>query len=190
MKASRALAARIRAPEIGLSVIELLIILAALAVVVLLGVPGGSKLIEHHYLKNASSHLVEGLNLARSEAAKRSSTVRMCPSSNGRFCRSDGNWGMGWLVFTDGNGDGTVQDIELIKSFEAPNEKVRIVARGAAQSSVAFTLTGLQPQKDAQTGEFDICLPESKANSSTILIDSEGWVQLVPDDHNRCQANG
>lgn len=175
-------------PHAGLTVIELLLILAALAVVILVSVPGASMLMEHYYLKNASGNLVSGLNLARSEAAKRSSIVRMCPSSNGRFCRSDGDWSYGWLVYTDGNADETVQDIELIQSFKAPGEKVRIVARGAVKQSASFTLSGLVADPEAPTGEFDVCLPGSSAASRTILIDSDGWVQLVPDDHNRCQA--
>ena len=72
---------------------------------------------------------VEG-RLAREEAIKRSSTVRVCPSANGRFCRSDGNWDQGWLVYTDGNADGAVQEIELIQAFPAPSEQIHIVAGG------------------------------------------------------------
>ena len=35
------------------------------------------------------------------------------------------------LVDTDGNADGTVQEIELIKAFPAPSEHIHIVAGGA-----------------------------------------------------------
>ncbi|MGD8359195.1 MAG: GspH/FimT family protein [Lysobacterales bacterium] len=188
MKSAPRPARRRAAPHGGLTVIELLLILAALAVVVLVSVPGASMLMEHYYLKSASGNLVSGLNLARSEAARRSSIVRMCPSSNGRFCRSDGDWAYGWLVYTDGNADGTVQDIELIQAFKAPGEKVRIVARGAVEHAASFTLSGLIADQEAPTGEFDVCLPGSDTGSRTIMIDSDGWVQLIPDDRNRCEA--
>jgi type IV fimbrial biogenesis protein FimT len=172
----------------GMTVVELLILVAALAVVVLIAVPGSSMLIENHRLKAASTALVEGLNLARGEALRRGSTVRVCPSSNGRFCRADGDWTQGWLVYTDGNGDGTVQEIEMIRAFEAPDERVRLVARGAAVNSVAFTVTGLMPDNGADDAGFVLCHAGSDADSRTIVIDAEGWVSLQSTPAGACAA--
>jgi type IV fimbrial biogenesis protein FimT len=163
----------------GMTVVELLIIVAALAVVILLAVPGSSMLVEHYRLKSASSNLVEGLNLARGEALRRGSTVRVCPSTNGRFCRSDGDWAQGWLVYSDGNGDGVVQDIELIQAFEGPNVNVRIMPQGAADASIAFTVAGLVPANGADSGEFVLCHAGSEREARTILVDAEGWVSLA-----------
>ena len=172
----------------GMTVVELLIIVAALAVVILIAVPGSSMLIENHRLKSASTALVEGLNLARGEALRRGSTVRVCPSNNGRFCRSDGDWTQGWLVYTDGNGDGTVQEIEMIRAFEAPNENLRVVARGAAASGVAFTVAGLTPSNGSNEAEIVLCHAGSNADSRTILIDAEGWVSLQSTPAGACSA--
>jgi type IV fimbrial biogenesis protein FimT len=171
-----------------MTVIELLIIVAALAVVIMLAVPGSSMLIEHYRLKAASADLVNGLNLARGEAIKRGSTVRVCPSSNGRFCRSDGDWAQGWLVYSDGNGDGAVQDIELIQSFGAPNVNVRVVARGATEQSAGFTVAGLVPVDESASGEFVLCHAGSDRDSRTILIDSEGWVSLTTTPAQACSS--
>jgi type IV fimbrial biogenesis protein FimT len=173
-------------PWLGMTVVELLIFVAALAVVILLAVPGSSMLVEHYRLKAASSNLVEGLNLARGEALKRGSTVRVCPSSNGRFCRSDGDWVQGWLVYTDGNGDGVVQDIELIRAFAGPNVNVRIISKGAAESSVSFTVAGLVPANGSDSGEFVLCHAGSERGARTILVDAEGWVSLASDSAAAC----
>ena len=172
----------------GMTVVELLIIVAALAVVVLIAVPGSSMLIENYRLKSASTALVEGLNLARGEALRRGSTVRVCPSSNGRFCRSDGDWAQGWLVYTDGNGDGTVQEIEMIRAFDGPNDKVRVVARGAAERGVSFTIAGMMPDNDSNEAEIVFCHAGSDADSRTILIDAEGWVSLQTTPSGACSA--
>ncbi|MGK2926224.1 MAG: GspH/FimT family pseudopilin [Lysobacterales bacterium] len=172
----------------GMTVVELLIIVAALAVVITLAVPGSSMLVEHYRLKAASAELVNGLNLARGEAIKRGSTVKVCPSSNGRFCRSDGDWAQGWLVYSDGNGDGTVQDIELIQSFEAPNVNVRVVARGATQQTAGFTVAGLVPVDGSASGEFVLCHAGSARDSRTIMIDSEGWVSLATTPAQACNT--
>lgn len=173
---------------LGMTVIELLIIVAALAVVIMLAVPGSSMLIEHYRLKAASGDLVNGLNLARGEAIKRGSTVRVCPSSNGRFCRSDGDWAQGWLVYSDGNGDGTVQDIELIRAFEAPNANVRVIASGATEWTAGFTVAGLVPVDGSDSGEFILCHAGSDRNSRTILIESEGWVSLATSPAQACST--
>lgn len=172
----------------GMTVVELLIIVAALAVVILIAVPGSSMLIENYRLKSASTALVEGLNLARGEALRRGSAVRVCPSSNGRFCRSDGDWTQGWLVYTDGNGDGTVQEIEMIRAFEGPNQNVRVVARGAAENGVSFTIAGMLPDNDSNEAEIVLCHAGSGADSRTILIDAEGWVSLQTTPSGACSA--
>ena len=162
----------------GLTVVELLIVLAALAIVVMISVPGSTVVLEHFRLKAASADLVDSISLAKEEAMLRNSTVKVCPSSNGRFCRSDGNWDHGWLVYSDGNGDGTVQEIELIDAFNAPSQKVHIIAVGAVEDLAAFTLTGLVPANEAQTGEFHVCHEGLNSRSRVVAIDADGWVQV------------
>jgi len=162
----------------GLTVVELLIILAAIAIVVMISVPGSSVVLEHYRLKAASANLVDSLTLAKQEAMMRNSTVKVCPSSNGRFCRTDGNWNHGWLVYSDGNGDGTVQEIEFVEAFDAPSQKVRIVPVGAVENIASFTLTGLNPANDAEEGEFHVCHEGLGSRSKVVTIDAEGWVQV------------
>ena len=162
----------------GLTVVELLIILAAIAVVAMISVPGSAVVLEHYRLKAASADLATSLNLAKAEAAMRNSTVKVCPSSNGRFCRNDGDWNHGWLVFSDGNGDGTVQEIELIDAFDAPSQKVRVVAVGAVQQEAGFSVAGLMPANSADQGEFHVCHEGLNARSKVVRIDAEGWVDV------------
>ena len=164
----------------GMTVVELLIILTAIAIVVLISVPGSTMVLEHYRLKSTSADLVSSLGMAKVEAEKRNATVRVCPSSNGRFCRTDGNWNHGWLVYSAGNGDGTVQEIEFIQAFKAPNQNISILASGAVETIASFTRAGLNPDHDAQAGEFHICHRGSNARSKVISIDPEGWVVASP----------
>jgi len=171
----------------GMTAIELLIGLAVAAVVLLVAIPGTSLLIERHQLKSASTDLVNSLYLARSEAQIRASTVRVCPSDDGRSCRSDGDWTHGWLVFSDGNGDGVAQDIELLEAFESPGESIRITASGAAQNSAAFTATGLVREHDAASGRLVLCPVAHSAPSRVIAIDADGWVSMEPGNTHACE---
>ena len=49
-------------------------------------------------LTGLANTLVADLQLARSEAIKRNSTVRLCQSSDGATCANNANWGLGWLM--------------------------------------------------------------------------------------------
>ena len=178
-----------RSGILGLTVLEMLIILAAIAVMVLIAVPGSDVLLEKYRLKTAHSKLLSGLELAKAEAQIRGSTVIMCPSSNGHSCRLDNNWNHGWLIFTDGNGNGTAQDIELIQAFGAPSHKIRIVARGAVEEAAAFTVTGLVEQNGTQAGMFRICLQDSDAAPVVVNVDDDGWAQYVPVHEEVCERS-
>lgn len=164
----------------GMTLVELLIILAAIAVVAVISVPGSTMVLEHYRLKSTSSDLLGGLNLAREEAIKRHATVRVCPSTNGRFCRSDGDWDQGWLVFSDGNADGVVQEIELLQAFGPPSEQIHIVANGAVAKTASFNLAGLVNEDLYPSGEFHVCHSGAESRGRTIQVDSDGWVQAFP----------
>lgn len=171
-----------------MTAIELLIGLAVLAVVALLAVPGSSMLIDSYRLKTTSSQLVDGLYLARNEAQNRGSTVKVCPSEDGKSCRTDGDWSHGWLIYSDGNADGVVQDIEFLGAFEAPAGHLRIFASGAARKAVAFTSAGLVRDNGSASGEFILCPENPNTDSRVIAVDSEGWVSMDSTDSRQCDA--
>lgn len=175
--------------QTAMTAIELLIAVVAVGLLLLITVPGSSMLIERHRLNAASNDLARSLSLARSEANLRGSTVRLCPSVDGRVCRSDGDWSHGWLVYSDGNADGVVQDIELIESFDGPAEEVRIIGLGPVQKGAAFTLSGLMGnagERSAEGGEFLVCYVGSPEAARAVVIDAEGWVNVIPGGNANC----
>ena len=172
----------------GLTVLELIIILAAIAIVVLISVPGSSMLMGTYNMSKASGNLMESLQTARYEAMRRHSVVRVCPSANGRFCRRDGDWSQGWLIFTDGNGDGVVQDIELLDAYDAPPETILIVTEGAVQNMASFDVSGLADDPDSQGGVYHLCDLGGKTSSRLVNINSDGWIEMIPGESKGCQS--
>mgnify|MGYP003573137783 FL=1 len=172
----------------GMTAIEVLIGIAVLTILALLAIPASSILIERHHLKSASSNLVDGIYLAKREAEMRASTVRVCPSDNGKSCRVDGDWSQGWLVFSDGNADGMVQDIEVIEAYDAPGGHLRIVASGAAQTAAAFNSAGLVRDNGSASGEFVLCPGDSRSGSRVIFIQSDGWVTMDSSNDRACET--
>jgi len=172
----------------AMTVVELLIALAVLGIVILVAVPGSSFVVEQYHLRSVSSSLVDGLYMAKDEALKRASTVRVCPSDNGRICRTDGDWNHGWLVYSDGNADGLVQEIELLETFATPGGHVRIIATGAASAAAAFTANGLVRDNGAASGAFVICVGTTDPAARTVVVEEDGWVYVEPADSSRCAA--
>lgn len=178
---------RMRIRERGLTVLEVMIVLAAIGLVVLITVPTSGMFLEKYRLSTASGRLSSSLEMARSEAHVRGSTVRVCPSSNGETCRTDGNWNLGWLVFSDGNADGRAQDIERIRAYDAPHQQVSIRAEGAALTRVSFTMNGLVGEHGADSGSFRICYLQSDHDPTAVTIDADGWVVKGPAQGQACQ---
>jgi type IV fimbrial biogenesis protein FimT len=172
----------------GITVLELLIALTAVAFVILITVPGSSMVLEKYRMKKTSDNLVNSINTARYEALRRHSTVRICPSSNGKFCRRDGDWNQGWLVFSDGNGDRIAQEIELLESFDKPNEHIRIFADGAVKSSASFNVSGLERNNEAVNGSFVLCYLGSNAQAKDLFVNEDGWVEISRNDSKGCES--
>lgn len=88
----------------GLTLIELIIALAIIAILVTAGVPGMRQLIDSNRTTAYVNSLVGGIHLARSEAVKRNSEVSICASNNGTGC--SGDWSNGWVVLDSVNQPG------------------------------------------------------------------------------------
>ena len=174
--------------ERGLTVLELIIILAAIAIVILISVPGSSILMSKYSMGKATGDLMDSLQTARFEALRRKSIVRVCPSANGRFCRRDGDWSQGWLIFSDGNGDRVVQDIELLDAYGAPPKTILIIPEGAVQNMASFHANGLADDPEAQGGIYHLCDLGANTTSRMVNINSDGWIEMIPGEGKGCQS--
>ena len=92
----------------GFSLIELIVTLSVAAILMTLAVPSFSSFVKDNRLITQANDFVTALNLARSEAIRRSGRVTVCKSSDQISCGGSGSWDQGWIVFADVNGDGVV----------------------------------------------------------------------------------
>ncbi len=172
-----------------MTVIEFLIGVAAIGVVLLLTVPDISSMIQSRSLDSTVSDLALSLTLAKTESERRRITVRICPSSDGISCYQSSNWNEGWLVYSDGNGDGIPQDIELVRAYGPPGDSIRIKASGAFSDSPAFTVAGLTSSQLLNSGEFAVCSSNSQASSqSKVVVNNDGEVSLIKNDGTSCRG--
>ena len=116
---------------LGFTLIELMIVLAIVAVVMAVAVPGFRNLSLSTRLKSYANEVVASVYLARGEAIKRSAAVRLCVSTDGIACAS-GDWEQGWIVMAL---DGTV-----IKWQQASTDGYRLTAGGV--DTITFQPSG------------------------------------------------
>lgn len=136
----------------GISMIEIMVTIAIVAVLAAVAMPGMTSLIASQRLKAASSDLHTSLLLARSEAIKRNTEIEVTPSASG--------WAGGWTVQrADGDGDA----MEVHGSFPA------ITISGPD----ALSYTGNGRLEGAASPEFELT-GEGTDNVRCVKVDLSG----------------
>jgi type IV fimbrial biogenesis protein FimT len=101
--------------ERGFGLIELMVVLAVVAIALGVGVPVFATLAANGRMSSATNDLVTSLHAARSEALKRQVTVTLCPTPDGAGdCVDGGALGAGWTVFVDRNADGAISGDDVV----------------------------------------------------------------------------
>lgn len=161
----------------GLTLIELMVTLAVIAILASVAVPGFQTYTANNRQITQINALVASLNFARSEATKRGLPVAMCTSSNGSSC-TNGNWEDGWLVFVNADNDSP-------PAVSAGDELLRITGklggghtlRGdtVVASAVTFSPRGFA----SGTGVFTLCDSRGASQARQVEIALTGRVSSV-----------
>lgn len=144
----------------GITLIELMVTLAVLVILLGVAVPTFQSVIRTNRVASLTNALVSALNLARSEAITRGTTVTLCrvddpgtridndasPKTKGPSCSTNEatGWTNGWLLFVDENGNGTVDDTEHRLKVWQPS------------SATAASIDGGGDAADTTDGNFDL----------------------------------
>lgn len=133
---SRALVSR----TLGFTLVELMITLAVLAILVGLATPSFRDFTRSNQVTAANNDLVTALNLARSEALRRSTGVTVCPSTDGAACGTAADWKSGWIVFEDAAGNGVVPSADkVVQKWGSINGNIQIAT---ASANIQYQSTG------------------------------------------------
>jgi type IV fimbrial biogenesis protein FimT len=108
----------------GFTLIELLTVMTIVAILLALGVPSFQYVTNSNRISGEVNGLLGDLQYARSEAIKEGETVTVCTSANSTSaaptCSGSASWQNGWIVFSDSNGNATVDAGESILRVGRP----------------------------------------------------------------------
>ncbi len=152
----------------GMTLIELMTALAVLGILLALATPSFRTFTSNARTTATTNDLVTALNLARSEALRRSAVAIVCPSNDQATCLNSNDWTSGWIVFADRNGNGTVDADELVQTWQGSAG----MSVAADANRVAFNVMGM---REPMTGSIQITVTAPGCKG-----DSRGLTEILP----------
>ncbi len=122
----------------GLSLVELLIVMAVAAMVLGIGVPGFQQFQDSTRMRAQMYRVLGDILLTRSEAIKRNRRVIMCPSSfhSGGLRQCAGAFRDGWVVFPDLNGNREIDaDEPVLRSAPGLDPRFSLTNRAGTRNA-------------------------------------------------------
>ena len=172
----------------GFTAIELMVVVAIVAILAALAGPSFTPLIESWRTRQAAEGLESSLYFARSEAIKRGGNViiQKTPNNTDGCTLAPGvtDWGCGWSVCADDNANGTCETAEILQRFNMPSNTQ--VTRSAGAGTIQFNRWGLV------AGAFlgFAIVPENKSITNPaargICMSSGGRIRLIGKDDLPC----
>lgn len=129
----------------GFTLIELAIVVAVVAILLGVGMPGMSRSIATRALSAQVAEFIAALRFARSEALKRGAVVTVCAAdaaSSAPRCQShDADWRGGWIVFVDRGARGAIGADDRMLRVQQPLARSGGVP--GTRASISFNASGI-----------------------------------------------
>jgi len=165
----------------GLTLVELLIVIAIAAIIAQLSLPEFSDVMKNNRSTANINELQTSLGFARTEAVMHNSTVVLCKSRNGTACQDSGDdWTDGWIVFADSNRDGAVSKGEKIFNVQGQLEESFTLT--FTPTRVSYVGTGLVTA--GQNGTYKLCDDRGARYAKGVIISATGRPRLAIDSDN------
>ena len=143
----------------GFTLVELMVTLAVAAILMALAVPSFTSVINGNRLTSTANELVSSLQLARSEALRRNTQVRVCRSLNGTSCAGTGQWDR-WITLI-------VSNNEVLRD-ETVKPPVRVTS-GAAQ--ITIHADGLaRSGSGLLANDLVVCIPTTRPHENRRVV--------------------
>ena len=92
----------------GFTLTEMMVVTGIVAILLGIAIPSYKYLTTSYRLSAEMNNLSGDLQYARAEAVKEGNAATVCVSADGANCTGGTNWNVGWIVFSDLNGNAAV----------------------------------------------------------------------------------
>lgn len=151
----------LRSVQGGVSFLEVIVVMAIMAVLMGIVIPEIRSFIKSARLSTQATELVSDIAFARTEAATRGRRVTMCVSTDSSTCAGSGTaWTSGRIIFVDLDANGVRANTEpMLRVGGITSEDATITVSDFANDEYISFMPygGLMP---ATAGDFKICLTD------------------------------
>lgn len=173
---------------LGISVIELVITLAVVAILATTGVPAFSNFIQSNRISETAFDVLGTINLARTEAVKRKRRVVLCrsadPTAVTPSCGGTAHtWTTGWLVFASGDSNNTYEDgIDTLLGIGLVHSpSVTVMTNSTSNNNLEYNSDGTTNESGG-TARFAICDKRGGAFGRQIDVPPHGRPKFIKGD--------
>ena len=168
----------------GLTLIELMMMLAIAAVIFTSAIPAFGRFIQENRVTTTTNHLIAHLQYARHEAVFRNMYVAVCPSTDGERCTGGNRWDQGWIVYADPNNSRQPDHPEdILRVVDADD---RMLMHSAGRYRVRFQGHGGAYGTNLT---IRVCDMTDRASPRAVIVSNPGRIRSTRDvDAGECEV--
>ncbi|WP_444926611.1 GspH/FimT family pseudopilin [Microbulbifer sp. TRSA002] len=165
----------------GFTLLELLITLCILSILLFIGLPSFTQIIEKTQLKLAGEEIISAIQLTRNTAVVKNQRVTM---------RNSGGWDLGWEVFIDTDNDGFRGERDTLVMSGPKLDKVKVLSNFPLRDYISFIGTGESRKAGSlqgalQMGSLYVCSLDGSEGLALILFHS-GRLRVEQANQSQC----
>lgn len=173
----------------GFTLIELMVVVAVMAIVLALAIPSFQSIINANRLASGANEMIAALQTARMEAIRRNQRAEVCFSANanagaGASCATSGI--NGWITFLDVDKSGVFDAGDTLLRTSTINTPVVLLASPAVASKVIFRSDGMARDSSGALlkGTIDMCIATASPpeNVRHVNIRFGSTISVQPDN--------